>query len=117
VLNTKVIKIKFNKPIKYGNKLIQLKTSGNGKINPTKTSINGDYFEYPSNNKLTKGTKYQILIHSGSVEDLSGNGVHIFSTSFMISPITLPQMKDGLKRAQKFYNTHNRLPNLHKFWK
>jgi hypothetical protein len=29
----------------------------------------------------------------------------------MISPITLAQMKDGLNRAQKFYNTNNKLPN------
>jgi hypothetical protein len=29
----------------------------------------------------------------------------------MISPITLAQMKSGLKRAQKFYNTNGRLPH------
>lgn len=110
VLNTKVIKIKFNKPIKYGNKLIQLKTSGTGKVNPIKNTINGTTLNILPKNKLTKGTKYLILMKSGSVEDLSGIGINIFSTSFMVSPITLPQMKDGLKRAQKFYNTHNRLP-------
>ena len=59
---------------------------------------------------LTKGSKYQILIHSGSVEDLNGNAVQIFATSFMISPITLTQMKEGLKRTQAFYNANGRLP-------
>jgi hypothetical protein len=111
VLNTKVIKIKFNTPIKNGNKFIQLKSISNGKINPTETSISGETLSIIPTTTLTKGSSYQILIHSGSVEDLSGNGVHIFSTSFMISPITLAQMKDGLKRAQNFYNTNGRLPN------
>jgi Bacterial Ig-like domain/Pseudomurein-binding repeat len=111
VLNTKVIKIKFNTPIKYGNKLMQLKSTTNGKFVPIKTSINGDTLSIIPTTSLTKGFRYQILIHSGSVENLSGNGVNISSTSFMISPITLSQMKDGLNRAQKFYNTNNRLPN------
>ena len=111
VLNTKVIKIKFNTPIKEGNNLIQLRSIINGKISPTKTSISGDTLSIIPTTNLTKGYRYQILIHSGSVEDLSGNGVHIFSTNFMISPITLAQMKDGLKRAQNFYNTNGRLPN------
>ena len=111
VLNTKVIKIKFNKAIKKGNNLIQLRIINNGKISPTKTSISGDTLSIIPTTNLTKGYRYQILIHSGSVEDLSGNGVHIFSTNFMISPITLAQMKDGLKRAQNFYNTNGRLPN------
>ena len=111
VLNPKVIKIKFNTPIKDGNKLIQLKSKSNGKINPTKTSISGDTLNIIPTTNLTKGATYQILIHSGSVEDLSGNDVQIFSTTFMISPITLAQMKDGLNRAQNFYNTNGRLPN------
>ena len=110
-LNPKVIKIKFNKPIKDGNKLIQLKSKSNGKINPTKTSINGDTLNIIPTTTLTKGSTYQILIHSGSVKDLSGNSVQIFSTTFMISPITLVQMKDGLNRTQNFYNTQGRLPN------
>jgi methionine-rich copper-binding protein CopC len=102
VLNTKVIKIKFNTPIKNGNKFIQLKSTSNGKINPTKTSISGETLSIIPTTTLTKGSSYQILMHSGSVEDLSGNGVHIFSTSFMISPITLAQMKDGLKKSTEF---------------
>ncbi len=115
VLNPKVIKIKFNTAIKDGNKLIQLKSTSNGKISPTETSISGDTLSIIPTTNLTKGSKYQILIHSGSVEDLSGNGVQIFSTNFMISPITLAQMKDGLKRAQSFYNTNGRLPNFINF--
>ena len=111
VLNPKIIKIKFNKAIKDGNKLIQLMSTSNGKINPTKTSINGDTLSITPSTTLTKGSNYEILVHSGSVKDLSGNSVHLFSTSFMISPITLAQMKDGLKRTQNFYNTNGRLPN------
>ena len=111
VLNNKVIKVKFNEPITYGNKLIQLKSISTGKIKPTKNTISCDTLNIRPTSKLTKGAKYQILIKSGSVEDLYGNGINIFSTSFTVSPITLAQMKDGLKRAQKFYNKNHRLPN------
>jgi hypothetical protein len=111
VLNTKSIKVKFNKPIKEGNKLIQLKSTSNGKIIPIKTSISGDTLSITPTTTLTMGANYQILLHTGSVRDLDGNGVNIVFTSFMISPITLAQMKDGLNRAQKFYDTNGRLPN------
>ena len=69
VLNPKVIKIKFNTAIKDGNKLIQLKSTSNGKISPTETSISGDTLSIIPTTNLTKGSKYQILIHSGSVEE------------------------------------------------
>lgn len=115
VLNTKVIKIKFNTAIKEGNNLIQLKSVSSGKIDPTETAINGDTLSIIPTTNLTKGSSYQLLIHSGSVEALSGNGVKIFSTSFMISPITLAQMKDGLNRTQNFYNKNGRLPNYVSF--
>jgi hypothetical protein len=111
VLSPKVIKIKFNKAIKNGNNLIQLKSTSNGKINPTETSINGDTLSIIPKTTLTKGSNYEILLNFGSIKDLSGNSVQLFSTSFMISPITLAQMKDGLNRAQNFYNTNGRLPN------
>ena len=111
VLNNKVIKVKFNEPVTYGNKLIQLKAISTGKIKHTKNTISCDTLSIRPTSKLTKGAKYQILINSGSVEDLYGNGINIFSTSFTVSPITLAQMKDGLNRAQKFYNKHKRLPN------
>ena len=55
VLNTKIIKIKFNTPIKDGNKLIQLKSTSNGKVNPTVISISGEIFEYHPKNKSNKG--------------------------------------------------------------
>ena len=111
VLNNKVIKVKFNEPVTYGNKLIQLKAISTGKIKHTKNTISCDTLSIRPTSKLTKGAKYQILINSGSVEDLYGNGINIFSTSFTVSPITLAQMKDGLNRAQKFYNKQKRLPN------
>jgi hypothetical protein len=62
VLNTKVIKIKFNTPIKYGNKLMQLKSTTNGKIVPIKTSISGKTLSIIPTTSLTKGFRYKILI-------------------------------------------------------
>ncbi len=52
-----------------------------------------------------------ILVHTGSVTDLSGNKNKYFTSSFTVSPITLAQMKNGLSRAQTFFNNNQRLPH------
>jgi hypothetical protein len=114
VLNNKIINIKFSEPIKNGNKLIVLKSSS-GLVKSTKNTINGKILSIAPKTPLTKGTKYQILINSGSVKDLAGNSITSFSTSFKVSSLTLAQVKDGLSRTQKFYNTNYRLPNYVSF--
>ena len=114
VLNSKIINIKFNEPIKNGNNLIVLKSSS-GALKSTKNTVNGKTLIITPKTSLVKGAKYQLLIHSGSVKDLAGNSINGFSTSFKVSSLTLSQVRDGLSRAQKFYNTNYRLPNYVSF--
>jgi uncharacterized protein len=70
----KIIKINFNEPIKFGNSWIELISRG-GIKSPIKKSINGNTLTIKTTGLMVKGTSYTLLIHTGSVKDLSGNGV------------------------------------------
>ncbi len=109
ILKSKTIKVKFNKSIKAGTQSITLKNSA-GTVIKTKKSISGKVLSVIPIKALPTGVKYNLILKIGSVKDLSGIGNSYFSTWFTVSPITLAQMKDGLSRAQKFYNLNYRLP-------
>jgi methionine-rich copper-binding protein CopC len=110
ILKSKTIKIKFNKAIKAGTHSITLKNSA-GTVIKTKKSISGKVLSVIPVKALPTGVKYKLILSIGSVKDLSGHPNSYFSTCFTVSPITLAQMKDGVARAQKFYNKNYRLPN------
>ncbi|WP_048190929.1 CARDB domain-containing protein [Methanobacterium sp. SMA-27] len=46
---------------------------------------------------------------------MAGKGNSYYTTRFTVSQITLAQMKDGLSRAQTFFNSNLRLPNYVSF--
>ena len=108
VSKSPIIKVNFNEPIKAGTQSITLKNSA-GKVIKTKNSISSKTLLIKPS-ALTSGVKYNLILNTGSVKDYAGNGNSKYSTSFTVSPITLAQMKDGLSRAQKFYNSNYRLP-------
>lgn len=109
----KIIKITYNKPIKTGTNWIELKNSS-GSLIPITKSIMGNILTI-THPLLSKGVKYTLVLHSGSITDLDGKGMAPYSTSFQVSSLSLAQMKDGLTRAQAFYNTNNRLPSYVSF--
>lgn len=113
IQKSQTIKVKFNETIKLGNKLIELK-HGNVVIS-SKKSVSGNTLSITPSTTLASGYKYSVIIHSGSVTDSSGNKVALYTSNFTVSPITLAQMKDGITRAQTFYNTNYRLPNYIKY--
>jgi hypothetical protein len=113
IQKSQTIKITFNQTIKAGNQNIELKT-GNVLIS-TKKTIKGNTLSITPSSALASGYKYTLILHSGSVTDISGNGIGYYTSSFTVSPITLAQMKDGLKRSQTFFNTNLRLPNYVSF--
>lgn len=110
VISNKIIKVKFNEPIKNGNKWIVLKNS-KGSVKPTVSTVKGNTLTIVPKTALAKGVKYNLVLHSGSVKDLAGNRASKYTTSFSVSSLTLSQIKSGLVRAQKFYNKNYRLPN------
>ncbi|UTB31616.1 MAG: Ig-like domain-containing protein [Methanobacterium sp. ERen5] len=103
------IKVKFNESIKSGNNYVELK-HGNVLIS-TKKSVNGNTLTITPSTTLSTNYKYTLILHSGSVTSITGDKIGAYTTSFTVSQLTLAQMKDGLKRAQSFYNTNYRLPN------
>jgi len=81
VPTNQVITIKFNEPIKAGNMNIVLQTSA-GKSIATKITISGNTLTIKPTTTLSKGTKYQILLHSGCVTDLAGDNLKGITYSF-----------------------------------
>ena len=108
-MKSTTIKVYFNEPIKAGSMSITLKTS-TGKVIKTKNSINNKTITISPLTALSTGVKYYITFNTGSVKSLTGIDNSKYSSSFTVSPLTLAQMKDGISRAEKFYNTHQRLP-------
>ena len=109
VAANKIIKVTFTKPIKTGNNWIELKNSS-GNLIPITKSISGNTLTI-THPLLSKGVKYILVLHSGSITDLDGKSMASYTTAFQVSSISLAQMKDGLARAQAFYNTNHRLPS------
>ncbi|MGI6464495.1 MAG: Ig-like domain-containing protein [Methanobacterium sp.] len=79
----KVITVTFNEPIKAGNNWIELELF-NGTCISVNTSI--------KDNKLTicppllaAGTKYKVVLHTGSVKDLAGNSLALVVKYFTTS--------------------------------
>ena len=78
----KVIKVTFSESIKAGTIWVELKTSS-GKSVAVRTSVSGSVLTITPISNLTEGTTYTLLVHSGSVTDLSGNKyVYAGSTIF-----------------------------------
>ena len=114
ILKSQTVKVYFNEPIKAGTMSIALKNSAGTTIATKKIISNRTLCILPSIT-LPTGVKYNLILNSGSVKDLTGKSNSYYSTSFTVSPITLAQMKDGLSRAQAFYNTNLRLPSYVSF--
>ncbi len=113
ITNSKPIILTFNETIKPGSLWIELK---DGKTSiPIKKSVNGNTLIITPVNPLKTSIKYNIVVHINSITDLSGNGNNPYTSLFTVSSLTLAQMKDGLNRAQIFYNEHDRLPTYVSF--
>jgi hypothetical protein len=84
VAANKVIKVTFSESIRAGTGWIELVTS-NGTIIPSTWSISGNMLTVTPKSTLTKGFKYLLLIHTGSVTDLAGNNVGGYVTRFTTS--------------------------------
>jgi methionine-rich copper-binding protein CopC len=89
----KVINVTFSEPIKEGTNWIELQNS-NGTLISINTSIKDNVLTVTPNNNLTKGTKYLLLIHTGSVTDKDGNSVSPYVARFSTDG-TAPTVKSS----------------------
>ena len=101
----KVIKVTFSESIKAGTLWIELKNSAGNAVAFT-TSIIGNVLTITPKSNLTPGTKYTLLIHSGSVTDLSGNKyLYAGSTTFKTKSGSMQAI--WLPSSYVTYNTLN----------
>lgn len=110
ILKSQTVKVNFNESIKAGTQSIILKNMA-GTVIKTKNSISYKTLSIIPTTPLATGVKYNLILNTGSIKDLSGTGNSYYSTCFTVSPITLAQMKDGLFRSQTFVNKYLRLPS------
>lgn len=100
---SKVINVKFSESIKKGNGQIELKNSAGRNVAVT-TSVSGNVLTITPVCKLARGTKYILIVHSGSVADLSGNKyVYAGSKTFTT---------DGTSPILKYTNPKNNAGNV-----
>ena len=78
----KTIKVTFSEKIKYGNGWIVLKNNNNKKTVSIKTSINGNVLTIDPVYNLSKDSTFYLCIHTGSLKDMSGNNVKLYTSKF-----------------------------------
>ena len=81
VATNKMINVTFSEPIKIGNSNIELKTSNGTELIFTK-NITGNILTIKPSILLSNGVRYTVIIHTGSVVDLTGNPVAVYASSF-----------------------------------
>lgn len=79
---SKVIRIKFNRSIQYGNSSGIQFINSKGTAIPFKSTITGSTLNITPTSLLARGTQYTIIFHSNSIKDLAGNGLKVCSTKF-----------------------------------
>lgn len=81
VSNTKPIQLTYSMPIKFGSKVfIELKSS-NGKKISISPRIKSNVLTI-SHTTLSKGTRYVLVIHTGTITDMNNKSMPIYSIGF-----------------------------------
>ncbi len=102
----KAITVTFSEPVKLGNGWIELQSS-NGTLVPISKSVNNNTLSITPNVALNPGTRYAILIHTGSVTDSDGNKVAGYVSRFTTS-------SDAIAPVVKSVNPSNGAVNVPK---
>jgi hypothetical protein len=90
------IKITYNKQIKFGKpSWIEFKNS-NGTAVPFTSTINGSILYITPKSLLAHKTSYVIILHTGSIKDLAGNGIKYTSTKFTTIQTTKTYSANGI---------------------
>jgi hypothetical protein len=78
----KVIQIKFNRSIEYGNSSGIQFINSKGIAIPFNSTISGSTLNITPTSLFAHGTQYTIILHTNSIKDLAGNGIAVCSTKF-----------------------------------
>lgn len=83
VITDKVIKINFNKPVKFKNNWIELRTGTS--LVPLKRIIRNSSLILIPQKTLRSGSIYSAVLHTNSLTDFKGNGLSCFTLRFSTS--------------------------------
>ena len=108
ITKSQSMNVKFNKTIKTGKVWIELKNNKGKKIS-VKNQVQYNKLTITPKTPLSAGV-YSLIVHSGSVTDLNGNKNIAMSTSFKVVPMSITQMKNGIKTVEKYYANNGALP-------
>jgi len=81
---SKIIKITFNEPIKFGNKYVVL-SNNKGNHYSIRMTISGNVLTIVPYHRMINGMLYYLIVHSKSIKDLSGNSINLYVTNFKIA--------------------------------
>lgn len=95
VSTSKVVKITFSEAIKKGNMWIEFKNN-NGQAVQFTSNLTGKTLYLKPKSQLAHQTSYTVTLHSGSVKDLAGNGIGMYSTKFTTIKATKTYSGNGV---------------------
>ena len=108
----KLIKVTFSESVKIGTGWIELKDSKGKAVSFTK-SISGNVLTITPSSNLTKGTQYLLIIHTGSLTDLSSNNIapcaYKFTTNGTL--FTTTQINTAAATVKSYIETNHKLPS------
>ncbi|WP_048189878.1 Ig-like domain-containing protein [Methanobacterium sp. SMA-27] len=107
VPTNKLLSVTFNRPIKLGPGLIQLKSSGGTVIPITFSITNNTLFIYHTTQALAKSTNYILTLNPNCITDLAGNGLATqLITTFKTANTTTASTSQTINLAPKIISTN-----------
>lgn len=82
VATNTMIYVKFTEAIRPVTGFIELKSSSGASIPITKTIV-GRCLYVRHSTTLNRGTSYNLILHTNSIKDISGNGIRSYTTKFL----------------------------------
>ncbi|WP_048186394.1 Ig-like domain-containing protein [Methanobacterium lacus] len=81
ISTSKTVKLTFSEAVKKGNMWIEFKNSKGQAVQFT-SNLTGKTLYIKPKSQLAHQTSYTVTLHSGSIKDLAGNGIALYSTKF-----------------------------------
>ncbi|MTK63911.1 MAG: hypothetical protein F8N15_05150 [Methanobacterium sp.] len=95
ISTSKTVKLTFRELVKKGNMWIEFKNSKGQAVQFT-SNLTGKTLYIKPKSQLAHQTSYTVTLHSGSVKDMAGNGIALYSTKFTTVKATKTYSGNGI---------------------
>lgn len=95
ISTSKTVKLTFRELVKKGNMWIEFKNSKGQAVQFT-SNLTGKTLYIKPKSQLAHQTSYTVTLHSGSIKDLAGNGIALYSTKFTTIKATKTYSGNGV---------------------